>query len=108
VYKRQAYEGDRIELSDGRFVWTRFTDERLVDEQGNVIDPFPEYPKLGKYELREDQLILRTDDGTLLTSRYLMKHAGHHYLLTSEQRDVFHDGDTMPECALHLIDEKSQ
>ena len=63
-----AYEGDEIELVDGRFTWRRFTDQRLVDENGELVDPFPGYPKNGRFVLGDAQLDLMPDGGASLVS----------------------------------------
>lgn len=101
-----AYEGDRIELRDGRFEWDRFTDVRNVDANGNVIDPFPEYPKSGRYDITAGQLQLETDAGERLPDHFLLKHDGQPYLLSEEQHELFLESGQMPDCALRLRAEK--
>ena len=58
-----AHAGDRITLHKGRFEWQRFTDEIRVDDSGKVIEPFPDFPKTGRYELDDNRIELVTDDG---------------------------------------------
>ena len=42
-----AYAGSEIQLNDGRYVWSRFTDQVVIDEDGNAVDPFPGFPREG-------------------------------------------------------------
>ena len=98
-----AYEGDRVSLSDGRFEWQRFTDAVAVDDDGNRIDPFPGYPKTGRFEQDGERLSWDTDDGSTLDERYLLEHRGRTYLLTWDQNEAVLDGEEMPACALVLV-----
>lgn len=97
-----AYEGDRIELRAGRFEWQRFTDQRTVDDDGNIVNPFPEFPKTGTYRLDAGRLELLTNDGVRLDDRVMVEQAGHRYLLTIKQHDAFKDASELPKCALRL------
>ncbi|MDH3640277.1 MAG: hypothetical protein OES09_17690 [Gammaproteobacteria bacterium] len=95
-----AYEGDKIGLKGGHFKWHRFTDERKVDDSGNVKKPFPEFPKEGTYTLSDSRIEFQATDGTPIDDRILVEHAGERYLLTSKQHNVFMASNDMPECAL--------
>jgi len=97
-----AYEGDKIELRDGRFEWQRFTDQREVDQNGNVAEPFPDYPKTGTYTLSDSRIQLITKDGTALGDWFLVVHAGKRYLLTPKQHNAFTESNDMPRCVLKL------
>ncbi len=103
-----AYSGDRIELGrglgKGRFEWDRFTDAVSVDNEGNRIDPFPGYPKAGRFETDGERVSFRADDGTALDERYLLDHRGRTWLLSYEQNEAVLDGEAMPNCALVLTD----
>jgi hypothetical protein len=99
-----AHAGDRVELSDGRFEWNRFTDEVSVDATGNRIDPFPGYPKSGRFEVDAERLSWVADDGAPLDDRYLVKHRGRTWLLTYEQSEAVLGGEDMPACALVMAD----
>lgn len=101
-----AFEGDRIELRGGRFSWDRFTDQRSVDADGNVIDAFPDFPKSGKYTLDAERLSFVTDDGIRLTDWFLFEQQGQRYLLTDAQREHYLDTAALPRCALLLADAK--
>lgn len=95
-----AFEGDKIVLRDGRFEWHRFTDERKVDSEGNIVEPFPGFPKTGTYTISKKRLKLSSSDGTELDDRFIVVHAGEQYLLTSAQHNTFVDKTAMPTCAL--------
>ena len=97
-----AFEGDTIKLDDGRFVWQRFTDERTVDDAGNVVDPFPGFPKTGTYRVAAGRLELVSDDNVRIEDWFIIERDGQRYLLTSKQHRVFLDGGEMPKCPLKL------
>ena len=42
-----AYSGSEIKLSGGQFHWSKFTDQVVLDEQGNTVDPFPGFSREG-------------------------------------------------------------
>lgn len=98
-----AYEGDTIELRGGRFEWHRFTDQRAIDANGNVVDPFPGFPKTGAYEISGARLQLVTTDGADLDDWYRVTHAGEQYLLTETQHNVFVERNEIHECALKRV-----
>ncbi len=102
-----AYEGDTIDLRKGRFEWDRFTDQRSIDAEGKVVDPFPDYPKAGAFRLDSGQLAFVMADGTKLARWHPVTHAGRQYLLTTEQHDEFMASQAMPDCALRRTDEQS-
>jgi hypothetical protein len=47
-----AYVGSNITLSDGQFVWEKFTDEVVVNDDGEIVDQFPGYPLRGVKQCR--------------------------------------------------------
>ncbi len=102
-----AVEGETIELRSDGFSWQRFTDEYRVDDDGEVIDPFPGFPKSGSYTLKKGRVYLHADDGTEAVERYLYKHSGDLYLLTLEHHNAVVGGAGMPDCALRRNDEDS-
>lgn len=100
-----AFAGERIALSNGRFEWQRFTDERRIDENGNVIEPFPDYPKRGDYSVIDGRVEFRTDDGERLEDRYLVERPDGLYLLAPAAYDAFTAGEALPDCALRYADD---
>jgi hypothetical protein len=101
-----AFEGDRIELRGGRFAWDRFTDQRSVDADGNVIDAFPDFPKTGKYTLDAERLGFVTDDGVRVADWFLIEQQGQRYLLSEEQHERYLDLAELPRCGLLLASAK--
>lgn len=97
-----AYEGDSITLEGGRFIWDRFTDAIPVDDAGNPLDPMPDYPVQGSYDMQGDALSLQTDSGESLDSLHVRRMDGKRYLLTSDQSDQLDSTGELPECALVL------
>ena len=97
-----AYEGNTIELSDSRFTWDKFTDEVLIDEEGNEIDPFPGFPVRGSYVVDDNVVRLKTDVGELAGEMHLVRRPGQVYLLTAAEFDAWERDGTVPECALLL------
>ena len=100
-----AHAGDRIVLREGRFEWHKFTDEVRLDEAGERIDPFPGYPKSGRFELgRYDQVVFHADDGSELEDRYPHQYRKRLYLLSYDENEAVLDGEDMPNCALRLVE----
>ncbi len=97
-----AYAGDRIELKDGRFEWHKFTDERVVDKDGIIVKPFPEFPKSGTYRITSGRLQLTTDKDLRLDDWFVVVHAKQRYLLNGAQHDTFVQSAKPPDCALRL------
>ena len=95
-----AYEGDEIRLVEGRFTWRRFTDERMLDEQGQPVDPFPGYPRSGVYEYREPVLILTSDSDQENTGFFLLDEKRGVYLLTGAEKQRYDIDGEIPTCAL--------
>jgi hypothetical protein len=99
-----AYEGETIELRNGHFEWRRFTDQRSVDADGNIIEPFPDYPKSGKYNRDAAKLSFLTNDGAQLDDRFLIDVDGQFYLLTKQQHSDYLAKNAVPRCALRRTD----
>ena len=97
-----AYTGSQIALKDGRFVWTKFTDEVIVDDDGNKVDQFPGYPLRGEYNKKRQKIILNIEDGGQSETMYLSEFEGALYLHTADEFDRFEKTGERPECALRL------
>ena len=95
-----AYEGDEIQLLDGRYSWRRFTDQRKLDEHGKLVDLFPGYPRSGAYEYRDSVLVLTSGDGSEETEFFLLDENSGIYLLSEAEKRRVEAGDRIPECAL--------
>jgi hypothetical protein len=97
-----AFEGNTIELSEGRFTWDKFTDEVRIDEDGNKVDPFPGFPVRGTYVVEDDVVRLTTDVGELAGEMHLVRRPDQVYLLTSEEFGSWQRDGEVPTCALLL------
>lgn len=97
-----AYAGDRIKLERGRFVWDKFTDQALVDDAGRRIDPFPEYPVLGRYRLEDQRVVFDSYTDEELPDMYLETDERGSWLLTREQFERWAEQGTAPDCPLIL------
>ena len=97
-----AFTGDTISLSEGRVTWQKFTDVVIVDDDGEVINPYPGYPLQGGYRIDGQTVYMESDTGEVMAKMFLREHDRRHYLLTSEQRDVAEETGYFDECALTL------
>lgn len=95
-----AFAGDTLELHDGRFHWDRFTDEIRVDDNGNIVDPFPGYPLEGQYRLDGARISFTTDSGSSPEDRYLLRTGGDLRILTSDEYAAWQRRGEYPECSL--------
>jgi len=97
-----AYEGSNVSLSDGQFVWEKFTDSVVVDDAGTVVNQFPAYPMRGSYRIEEHTLYLEAASGDALANMYLQQHNERHYLLTAGQFEAWKKTGQAATCALVL------
>ena len=95
-----AYAGDRITIGGQRYTWDKFTDVRRIDEAGEVIDPFPGYPRQGRVERDGRVLRFLDESGALLAVRHLHEAGGKTYLLTPEAWREVAAGAAPDPCAL--------
>ena len=102
-----AMEGDRFVFAGSAFEWHKFTDERRIDADGNVIDPFPGYPLKGTVVLRGSTVELTTAAGDRLDDHFLLERKDSFYLLTRDQHAAVSAGGDLPVCALRRSDEAS-
>ena len=95
-----SYAGNSIELAGGRFEWDKFTDQVRVDDQGKVVDAFPDYPRRGSYSLSGRKLVLTTDDGESLPALYLVRQNNRFYLYTEQEHAAWDRTGETAKCAL--------
>lgn len=98
-----AYAGNRITLNQGSFVWEKFTDAVVVDDDGNVVDQFPGYPLEGSYRIDGQTVQMEALSGESLETMYLQESGEQRYLLTAEEFASWQQEGTRHECALQLI-----
>ena len=97
-----AFEGDRVVFANGRYEWHKFTDERRIDDDGNVIEPFPGYPSSGRYTLSRSTVEFVAEQGAQPGDMYLFETDTDAYLLTREHNAAAVAGDGLPTCPLRL------
>ncbi|NIV17422.1 MAG: hypothetical protein GWN47_03200 [Woeseiaceae bacterium] len=99
-----AYAGDRIELRNGSFEWDKFTDAIEVDEDGNPVDAFPDYPKRGNYTIDGTRLILAFEEDGSIETFNIHEHDGMGLqLLTDAQLAAMEKGGPDEDCALTKV-----
>ncbi len=101
-----AFAGDRMSFREGQYSWNKFTDERRIGPDGEPVDPYPDFPKTGDFELDGDAVRLLQEDGSVLASWYPHDRAGQLLLLNQSQQDAWSASGTYPDCPLAL--EQSQ
>jgi hypothetical protein len=99
-----AYAGDRIELDNGRFVWDKFTDRVEINDEGERVDRYPDYPVRGRYVLVNDRIRFVAETDVRLPELYLVKRGRQHYLLTTAQYTTWQATGDFANCALILGD----
>ena len=97
-----AYAGSEITLTDGRFVWEKFTDEVIVNDDGEVADRFPGYPLKGTYRINGQIVVMTSADGEAMENMYLHRRDADSYLYTAEQFEHWKKTGEHAECALVL------
>jgi len=98
----EAYAGSRIQLTDSAYNWERFTDAIRIGDDGQPVDPFPDFPKRGSYERAGRTISLNDADGSSIAEFFLHEHNGVPHLLDAEQHAAVEGGGDFPECALAL------
>ena len=97
-----AYAGSNISLSGGQFVWEKFTDEVVVDEDGKIVNQFPGYPMRGSYRIEGQIVHMESAAGDAMDKMYLHTRDKRQYLLTAEQFDAWQKSGEHADCALML------
>jgi len=98
-----AYAGSNITLNDGQFVWEKFTDALVVDDEGNVVNQFPGYPMRGSYRVEGQTVYLDPDTGGPVQRMYLHRHRDSYYLLTADELSILETTGNIADCTLQLV-----
>jgi hypothetical protein len=98
-----AYAGSTVTLSDGQFVWEKFTDEVVVDDDGEIVNQFPGYPLRGSYRIDGQSVYMHSDTGEPMRKMYLHRHDAHNYLLTADELAKWEKTGDYADCTLQLI-----
>lgn len=97
-----AYAGSIVSLQGSAFVWERFTDQVRVDDDGNIIEAYPDYPKRGTFRKEGSALHMETDAGAPLATMYLHKDGAAYRLLTDREHAAWERSGEFADCALTL------
>jgi hypothetical protein len=97
-----AFAGDKIELHDGQFVWEKFTDSIVIDDDGEVINQSPGFPMRGSYRVDGQKVSMVSASGEALTDMYLREIDNRRYLLTAVQLGAWEKSGQNADCALVL------
>jgi hypothetical protein len=97
-----AHAGNSIKLDGGRFVWDKFTDQVLVNDAGEVVDQFPEYPVRGRYRLEGETLDFESYTGEPLPRMHMRREGNRTFLLTDRQLEAWPADRQRTRCALVL------
>lgn len=101
-----AFEGDKVVLQAGSVIWDRFTDQVIVDADGNAIDQFPEFPKTGVYEVDGDSLHLRFEQDNVAKTFHVRRRDDRVVLLNAEEFAAWERTGQIDDCVLTLAPEK--
>ena len=93
-----AFSGSEIRLANGRFHWSKFTDQVVIDEKGNEVDPFPGFPVEGVYEVSGDVMTLVPSSGDSFQILYIERDGEAIYLLDAAEKAVLESGRERPPC----------
>jgi len=97
-----AFAGSNIELQSGQFVWEKFTDSVIVDDDGEIVNQFPGYPMQGRYRIDDQALLMESASGESVAIMYLHRQDHRQYLLTAEQHEAWESGSPFADCSLVL------
>jgi hypothetical protein len=97
-----AYAGSNITLGDGQFLWEKFTDQVVVDDEGEIVNQFPGYPMRGSYRIDRQSVHMESASGEPMQTMYLHRHDGQQYLLTTDEYAEFEKIGKLADCALRL------
>ncbi len=95
-----ATVGDTIKLGGGKFVWDKLTDEVRLNDAGDRIDQFPNFPKRGSYRHSGRVVYLLLESGEVMLELALRRDGGRTYLLMEDQLDAWEKGNRNTHCVL--------
>lgn len=95
-----GYAGDKVELADGRVTWDRFTDVVRVGPDGRPVDPFPDYPRYGRYEVHGKALSIELEGEEETRRMYIHVDGERLVLLTADQYADWERTGRYDDCAL--------
>ncbi len=103
-----AFSGDRITITADQYIWDRFTDARSVGDDGQLVDPYPDYPKTGPVVRAGKQLTFADGAGATIAIFHIHEQDGIRYLLRDEEYKRVASGGALAECALRQREETAK
>ena len=103
-----SYVGSVIKLENGRFEWTKFTDQVIVDDQGERVNQFPGFPVSGTYRVDGQSVHMTSSDGRAMEPMYLHRRNGETYLYTTKEHETSKASGEPPKCPLKLKRDASE
>ncbi len=97
-----AFAGNKISLNNGEFVWEKFTDMVVLDDDGNSINQFPGYPMQGTYRIEGQTVIMESAAGEKIQNMYLQMSNESLHLLTADELKSLGETGEYPYCSLVL------
>jgi hypothetical protein len=97
-----AHAGSTITLTKNQFVWEKFTDEVVVDSNGEIVNQFPGYPLRGGYSIDGQTVHMESAAGEAMPPMYLHRHDSQQYLLTEDEFTALDNAGRPADCALRL------
>lgn len=98
-----AFAGDEVTIAGETFTWDKFTDALRVDDEGNVIDPYPAYPKEGRLVTDGDLLRFLDAAGSEIAVRHAVPREDALVLLDAEEYEAFRETGAWPDCPLSRV-----
>ena len=97
-----SYAGSVIKLDDGRFEWSKFTDQVVVDEDGERVNQYPGFPMRGTYRVEGQSVYMTSADGRVIEPMYLHQRDGDTYLYTAKEYEALKASGELAKCPLKL------
>lgn len=104
----EMYAGSEIQLEHGRFTWTKFTDEVVIDKEGAEVDQFPGFPMRGEYTRKGAQVTLIPAEGKPPETMFVSRENSDLYLYTADEFEMFEMTGERPACALKLLGSRAK
>lgn len=95
-----SFAGNTIRLEGGNYVWEKFTDAVEIGPDGQIVNPFPGFPRRGRYRINGDALYLESENTDVRDTFYIRKHAGEYVLLTATELAAAEKSGLYGNCVL--------
>ena len=96
------FSGDIVEITGDQYVWKKFTDEIVVDDNGELGEPFPGFPRSGPIRRDGEHMRFIGTDGEPDADFHVKQRVDGVYLLTAEELESDSKDPGFWQCALKL------